>query len=150
VPGLIGTADDEVAFDPNQRQFQEEAPDGLSVDQIVGNMEAYEGQNVALTAEVAQVVSERGFTLGNPQLLQDDLLVLASPQLVGAGMNVENDVLGSDPQRVMVEGTVVRLNVDQIEQLWGVELDREALGDYQDRPVLLAQQIVRVNQQTSN
>jgi hypothetical protein len=149
VPGLIETADDTMTLTPNDNQVQQEQQDRLSVETIIDNPDQYQGQNVELTANMGEVVSERGFTLGNPQPLSQDLLVLAPPQLVNNETELQNEVLGTDTEMVMVQGTVTRLNFDDVERTWGVTLDREALSDYENQPVLLAQRIEQVNQQVS-
>ena len=95
------------------------------------------GQRVTLTARVDEVFGRQSFTLADsdPTLKERLLVVTHRPRPAGEATPVApRDVL-------VVEGTIRRLIVSEVEREVGIELEPAVVKRFEDRPVLVAREI---------
>jgi hypothetical protein len=104
----------------------------ITVAEVVGNFEDFDGKDVTVRAPVEAAIGENALLLDEEALLaggiDNDLLVVsASP-----GISVTTDDLAR------VSGTVRSFDLAAIEQEVGYDLDDALFADYAERPVLVA------------
>jgi len=97
--------------------------------ELTENPSQYYGQRLAVTGEVAEVVSPNSFTLDEDQLFgASDLLVLSEAPQPAA----------KDGETVAVMGVLRPLVVAEIERDFDLDLDPELEVEYENKPVLIA------------
>jgi hypothetical protein len=109
----------------------------VTVDAITDDPEDFYGQRVTLTARVDEVFGKQSFTLADsdPALKERLLVVTHQPRPTGEATAVApRDVL-------VVEGTIRRLVVSEVEHEVGIELEPAVVTRFEDRPVLVAREI---------
>ena len=104
-----------------------------TIPDVEANAEAFYGQTVTLEGSVGDPVGEQAF-------------VLFEDQLIGVGGRVlvvqpDLDAATFDAEAVRVTGTVQPLDVETLQNESGVTLDPNLLAEYQDLPVLIADDI---------
>ncbi len=96
------------------------------------NPEAYIGNRVSVYGEVSETIGATGFRLQDPMFLAgDDVLVLTRDQ----NMQVNEDA------ELIVTGTVQRFNITDAEAGLGYDLDDELFTDWNERIVILADNV---------
>lgn len=117
-----------------------------SQEQIAGiaeNPDEFIGQNVDVAGQVGNILGYQAFTVENPQLDGDNILVISKQPLVpvGGSGGLEDDFLYNPNDRVSIQGKVRTFNLREIER----ELDRDFVDDqfteWEGKPVIIADQI---------
>ncbi len=114
----------------------------ITVAEIAGSLSDFTGKQVTVRQEVEQVVGPHAFTLDEDALLQGgidtDVLVVSAQE----NLPLINDQLRDVP--VAVTGTVRQFELATIEQEIGYDLDDNLFNDWNDRPVIVASGIRRM------
>lgn len=122
----------EPATDPT---ITEQYGQHITVAEVVGNAADFQGKTVTVSGDVQRAIGTHALVLDEDALLaggiDTDLLVIGAPVPVTL----------SDEDRVQVTGTVRTLDLVQIEQETGLDLQDEEFAVYTDRLVLVAQSI---------
>lgn len=122
----------EPATDPT---ITEQYGQHITIAEVVGNAADFQGKTVTVSGDVQRAIGTHALVLDEDALLaggiDNDLLVIGAPVPVTL----------SDEDRVQVTGTVRTLDLVQIEQETGLDLQDEEFAVYKDRLVLVAQSI---------
>jgi hypothetical protein len=118
-----------------------------NVDQIIEDAGTYYGKTVTVTGQVANVVDPLGgmidsvaFTMvsgdqsAEAGVSPDELLVIRAPTTIFGGP----DLNLATSEQVEATGAVVVFNLAEIEQTTGLNLDDQALRDWDGRPAVIA------------
>ncbi|MBE9099820.1 hypothetical protein IQ267_10245 [filamentous cyanobacterium LEGE 07170] len=132
IPAEPEAADPEATIEENAAGVEE---DNVTVEELTDNLEAYLGETVSVREEIAEVVGEYSFTLENSELFGGEqvLVINASEQ----GLEL---VDGEDTQ-VQVTGEVREFLMADFESDYGLGFDPDIFGEYEERPVIVAQSV---------
>jgi hypothetical protein len=115
----------------------------VRVADITGNPDRYMGQTVTVEADVEEVLSPYSFKLDEDAPLaggiDNDLRVLYPKSLKLAA--IDDQWLNN---KVRVTGTVRRMAIVELEREAGWDLDPKLEAEFQDKPVLIARSVERV------
>lgn len=114
----------------------EEAPGGATVALILENPTQHYGKTVTVSGEVAELHGPRAFTLGGPDWLSGELLVLAAEPLPPVRGREGNAQLAKG-DLVQVTGPVRRVVIADIEREIGFDLDRELEKAFENKPAVV-------------
>lgn len=120
------------------------SPQVATVDEVKEEPGRFYGQQVRLTGEVDELFSDRAFELeGTGWAFDDNITVLtrSGVQFVGGGLERGDELI--------VSGTVRPMVVTEIEQELGWDLSPELEVRLKERPVLVAESIRRIRDQSS-
>lgn len=125
------------------RQFDlAEFEDEFAVDYDDGVFEPFEGENVIVAQDVSTLAGEPVTISGEVQ----DVISTVSFRLAGAGWQVvvldAEQAAVDEGDFVQVEGTVRQLNIAELEDEFGLDLDDELYADYEGDLVLVAENVV--------
>lgn len=133
-PAAEGSASPAATMEPGATATgTESAPAAnLTVAELTSNVQGYLDQRVTVRSDVNALIGPNAFTLDEDapfdRTVDRDLLVISG---------ITGDVI-TEGVEVEVGGIVRRLDIAQIEQTTGRDLDDAALADYRDRPVIVA------------
>lgn len=117
---------------------------GTRVSGILANPEQYYGQNVEIRGGVGQVIEPRALVMLDSRDLRGSSAIPEST-ITDKGLLVintsRNNPTLSERQNVRASGVLQPFDIAAIEQNLGVDLDDDLYTEYEDRPVLLADQI---------
>jgi hypothetical protein len=122
----------------------------VSLDQIVQNPEAFAGQVISVSGQIDSQVGEpdaaqpNAFTISDPDLLDlGELLVLGAN--AQAFTNVDRGWFdeGADDVRLLIRGRVQTFTAED-GQDYGVDVTGEEFAQFEDRPALVAEEVLRV------
>ena len=115
----------------------------VRVADITGNPDRYMGQTVTVEADLEEVLSPYSFKLDEDAPLaggiDNDLRVLYPKSLKLAP--IDDQWLNN---KVRVTGTVRRMAVVELEREVGWDLDPKLEAEFQDKPILIARSVERV------
>jgi hypothetical protein len=111
---------------------------------VLENPQSYYGQEMTFSGAVGQVIEPRAFVMVNRQSLQGG--PLSEAELADRGVLVVHTG-GSppnvaEPQNVRATGLLQQFDISAFEQQQGVNLDDELYTQYEDRPALLAAEVL--------
>ncbi len=111
---------------------------------ILENPQRYYGQEMTVSGAVGQVIEPRAFVMVDRQALQGG--PLSEAELADRGVLVVHtggsppDV--AEPQNVRTTGILQQFDISDFEQQEDVNLDDELYTEYENRPVLLAAEVL--------
>ena len=114
---------------------------GPSVDAILNNPDTFYGQTTSVTGQIGQMVADRAFVLTDSDTGQEQLLVVSAlslPATLARGDDRTPDRGGA----VEVTGEIRQLDLVELEQRIGVNLDDAQLGRWTGEPVIVATSVV--------
>lgn len=119
--------------------------DGTTIIEIIDNPDSYIGRTVSLNGEVDTIYSPDVFLLDQElAVIGDELLVVTRDTLPeGANDAIPNPLDDSD--LVTVTGTVQSMLLTEVEREFDVDFDPEFEVEYEQRPVLVATEVSRQN-----
>jgi hypothetical protein len=117
----------------------------VTVADIVGNPNTYVGRTVTVNGDVQEMIGANAFTLDEEAALaggiDNDLLVIGARQnLAGIDDQILND-------RVRVTGVVRMLNIADVENEIGYDLDDNLFTNWNGKPVLIASAVTMAGAQ---
>lgn len=132
--GAVDTDDAVEATDDDTTEREAGAdPESLSFDEVSDDLAARAGEEVTVTAQVDDVVTDQVFTVTSL-----DGITLEPIVVVGA----ETEEVVEADTAIRVTGVVADTFVlTDVEDTVGIQLDDEILGDFEDRPYLEATHI---------
>lgn len=102
----------------------------ITMEDIYQQTETYLGETVKLDGYVNELMGEQTFLLGDSNVpSNNDMLVVLA--------NTQQEVLNDDMARSLI-GIVTTLDISQIENTFGFDLDEEQLAEYVGEPVVVA------------
>jgi len=110
---------------------------GVTVSEVAENPLRYAGQVVTVSGEVERIFTPRAFTIGGPDFIGEDELLVVGPSTVPAILNDLADSLAAMNDVVQVTGLVRVFHEDSIEQAIGADLDDDLFDVYDGKPVLV-------------
>ena len=117
---------------------------GTQVSAIIANHEQYYGQEVEVRGGLGQVVEPRALAM----LDQRDLAgtgAIPESTITDRGLLVINTSADtpalSERQSILARGTLQPFDIATVEQNLGVDLDDDLYTEYEDRPVVLADEV---------
>lgn len=118
---------------------------GTRVTDIIDNTSSYAGKQVAILAEVDDVVGTRGIVVDQEgSVLGDEILVISRQPLepVGGG---SDDILFDEGKDVQISGEVQSFNRINLQNELGIILDEDAFRQWEGKPVIVADTLVEAN-----
>ena len=117
---------------------------GTPVSTIIDSPERYYGQNVEVDGGVAQVIEPRALVMLDRRDLRGSAAI-PEATITDRGLLVIN-ASGTNPtfserQGVRTSGVLQQFDIATVEQDLGVDLDDALYTEYEDRPVILADQV---------
>lgn len=112
-------------------------PAGLSVSEVAGNPETYEGSTITVAGDLEEVVSPNAIRIGGGMAGGDGLLVIGLgdfPARLRPAMEQEEAVL-------QVTGTVRKFERVEFENESGIDLDDAVFAYYEGMPALVADRL---------
>jgi hypothetical protein len=114
------------------------APAGvMSASDVRDDSDRFIGQTVTVRDDVNEVISPTAFTIGGG-LLEDSMLVLVPQNVTAQGV--------TDDVEVQVRGTIERFDRAAMETQHNLTLPAGTFDQYQDDPVLIANQVTVVQE----
>jgi hypothetical protein len=110
---------------------------GVTVSEVAENPLRYAGQVITVSGEVDRIFNPRAFTIGGPDFIGEDELLVVGPSTVPAILNNLADSLATMNDVVQVTGLVRVFHEDSIEQAIGADLDDDLFDVYDGKPVLV-------------
>lgn len=104
----------------------------VDVAEITQNPEEYIGNSVLVRNDVLEIIGKRGLILDKDRVfIGDNILVINMSELP--------PTLSSEgTPEVLIHGTVERLDLNDLEQKYNLNLDLNLYTQYRDRPVIIA------------
>lgn len=128
----------------NSAAIEENDKEEDTLEQITENPDNYIGQNVTVTGEVQDVLSDRAFKISG-ETVGDELLVFASVDLTQEQLDQAEAFL-QDNANVRVNGTITRATVVEFEEEYGIEFGTELEAEFEKQIVLVADSITFIDQ----
>jgi hypothetical protein len=127
----------EIVSDMQQAEpdIPEEAT-AAEADVQVAELRDYIGQSVAVKGSVIELIGEHAFLLQDPVLLDGDEALVIYDQA---------DFALSEEQNLLVSGDVRRFDLNEIEQITGLDLSDNQVMALQPDVVLIAESIIRTS-----
>jgi hypothetical protein len=108
----------------------------IQIGDLTGNVEDYVGQTVSVRGEAVEAIDENAFTLQNQQLFGGDEVVVFNA--TGAPIVLPE---GAATERLQVTGQVRQIVLAELEQQYGLTLDRNVYDDYENKPAIIAESV---------
>jgi len=116
----------------------------VGVPAVLENAQRYYGQKMTVSGAVGQVIEPRTFVMVEEQALRGG--PLSAVELADRGVLVVHTGGSApnvaEPHSVRATGILQRFDISDIEQQEGVDLDDELYRQYEDRPALLAAEVL--------
>lgn len=106
---------------------------GVNLSEVSDNPDAMYGQMVTISGGVQEIITPHAITIGNDEPLVGDTVLV-----VGAD---DFDTSVTEEDAILVTGEVQRFEIGAVEGALGVDLDDEALADYDGKAVLVASEV---------
>ena len=108
----------------------------VDVADITQNAKGYLGKTVLVRNDVIETVGEKGLVLDKDRAFSGEtILVISISPMPSIFFNDKTP-------EVLVNGTVERMNFTNIEQKYGLKLDRNLYNQYETKPVIIAQSLL--------
>ena len=114
----------------------------MSADDVIGDPDRFLGKKVRLAGEVDAVFDQQSFELeGDGIIFDEQILVVARTPI-----RFEGAAQLADDDEVVVEGTIAKLAVIDIERDMGFDLTPEVEMEYREKAFLIAESIRKVDE----
>lgn len=109
---------------------------GDTIQRINSDPQNYYGKTVTVSGEVDKVMNPHAVQISGEGMMQNDMLVVSKRNFSDVARRnlAEND-------RLQVSGTVRQFRIAEIEKEIGFDLDDQAFSDWNDKPVLIANNV---------
>ncbi len=111
---------------------------GVTLQDIENDPQAYVGQTVTVSGEVQQVVGANAFIFD-----YGDVIVVGARELPQMTGTPTTDFFTGEPV-VQVTGSVAIFSAAEMEQQLGYQLDDATFSQYEGRPAIIAQEVLRL------
>ena len=108
----------------------------VSIAEISENIDSFIGESVTVRNDVVETIGDRGFILDQDRILNGET-VLA----IDTSKN-SSKFFGDRTPEILVNGTVERLNLNDIEQKYSLNLDRNLYARYEGKPAIFADSLI--------
>ena len=143
-PVLISSCSDQEKRETTANAAREESPSPTTVILILENPANLYGKTVTVSGEVEALRGPRAFTIGGPDWLSGELLILTTDPLPPVRGRDGNAQLARG-DLVQVTGPVRRVVIADIEKEIGFDLDRELETAFENKPaVVVKSQAVQI------
>lgn len=123
--------------------FNNERGQNVSLDTVIKDPESFYGSMISVSGEVRENLDTRGLILKSSRLNNERLLVISREMLIGIGGG-PGDYVHKPDENIRVSGEVRELNLDELEQEIGVELNEDKFSNYEGKPVVIADSIIKL------
>lgn len=118
---------------------------GTKITDIVDNAGTYAGKQVAVRAEVDDMVGTRGMVIDQEGAMTGDEILVISRQPLEAVGGAGDDLLFDEGKDVFVTGEVVAFNRESMQRELGVVLDPDAYRSWEGKPVIVANTLTQAD-----
>lgn len=123
--------------------FGDERGQNVNLESVVNDPDSFYGSVISVSGSVRQNLDTRGIVLKSPQLNDERLLVVSREMLIGV-VGGPGDYVYKPDDYVRVSGVVRELNLDQLEQEIGVEINKNRFTEFEGKPVVIADSIIQL------
>ncbi|MBD2256827.1 hypothetical protein [Pseudanabaena sp. FACHB-2040] len=137
VPGGT-TGQDQATPGPAATQTDPGEPEDfdIQVGDLTGNLEDYVGQEVSVRGEAVESIGENAFLVRDDQLFGGQEVVVFNA--TGAPLILPR---GGATERLQVTGQVREVVIEDLAQEYGLTLDEETYGNYENSPAIIAESV---------
>jgi uncharacterized protein YdeI (BOF family) len=108
----------------------------VQVGDLTGNIEDYLGQTVSVRGDAVETVGENAFIIRDDRLFGGEEVVVFNA--TGAPLVLPR---GGATERLQVSGQVREVLIDELGQQYGLTLDEETYGQYENSPAIIAESV---------
>ena len=108
----------------------------VSTAEISENIASFIGQSVTVRNDISETIGERGFILDQDRILSGETVLV-----IDTSKNTSK-FFGDRTPEIIVNGTVERLDLNDLEQNYSLNLDRNLYARYEGKPVILADSLI--------
>lgn len=112
-----------------------EANRNVSTEEVTEETSNFIGQEVTIRSEVVGKIGTSSFTLRDDRLFGSEPIVVVNVSGTPFVLPVDDDI------EIQATGELQRLRLAEIQQEYNLNLDPQAYGEYEDRPVILAESL---------
>ena len=108
----------------------------VSTAEISENIDSFIGESVTVRNDVVETIGDRGFILDQDRILNGETVLV-----IDTSKN-SSKFFGDRTPEILVNGTVERLNLNDIEQKYSLNLDRNLYARYEGKPAIFADSLI--------
>lgn len=108
----------------------------VSTAEISENIDSFIGQSVTVRNDISETIGERGFILDQDRILNGETVLV-----INTSKNISK-FFGDRTPEILVNGTVERFNLNDIEQKFSLSLDRNLYARYEGKPAIFANSLI--------
>lgn len=128
-------AQDDISETEQREQASTGPRDSVTLEELTRRPERFYNERVTVNGRVGRTLSPNTFSLTSDDAAESDEAFEVEAALVAGGEGSIPDL--SEGQRVRVTGEVQPLDLEEVEQDLGVNLDDNLYTDFEEKPVVL-------------